>query len=257
MRPSRPNRKSRFYRLRHCDEIWHWPSYDDDSPGPMARLRFPKLTIPKDHPAFLYLNDNQHDAGVFGFEMDGDSLLLKMNDYDGWRLATAMQFRLGHRSGWGPIDTRVPAMPFTYRFEGLKEFHVYQDDYKRKLSRLRTARSVNLERIRELENDRPIELSENAVATVFCFRGWRRIPMGKEHAYGRIVSRYSCSPSILVAIEAERLVVEEHQAEAWMKLFGGSMLPVWEMYMAARRERGFIGFNEFEEFLDEVGAPSI
>ncbi|MEQ1932499.1 MAG: hypothetical protein ABL962_01280 [Fimbriimonadaceae bacterium] len=257
MRPSRPNRKSRFYRLRHYDEIWHWPFYDDDSPGPMAPLRFPKLEIPKDHPAFLYLNDAQHDAGVFGFERVGNSLLLKMNDYEGWRLATAMQIRLGHRTSWAPFDSNAPAMPFTYRFEGLKEFHVFHDDERRKLHCLRTARTVNLNQLWQLENDQPIELSENAVATVFCFRGWRWIPMGKEHAYGRIVSRYSCRPSILVAIEAERLVVEEHQAEAWVKLFGSSMLPVWEMYMAARRERGFIGFSEFEEFLNEIGAPSI
>ncbi len=254
MRPTRPNRKSRFYRLRHYDEIWLWPFYDDDSPGPMAPLRFPRLVLDRDHPAYPYLNDRQHDAGVFGFMREGDSLRLKMNDYDGWRLAMAMQFRLGHRADWGPIDTRVPAIPFTYRLEGLKEFHVFCDDHSRKLHRLKSARKKNLKRIGELENDYLIELTDDAAAAVFSFRGWRFIPRGEERSYGRIISRHWGSPSILVAIGAERLDIEEHQAEAWVKLFGESHLPIWEKFSVARRQRNFVSFREFEEFLDSACA---
>ncbi|MEQ1822192.1 MAG: hypothetical protein ABL949_06770 [Fimbriimonadaceae bacterium] len=230
-------------------------AYDEDRPGPMVPLRFERFEVPIDHPAFPYLNSMQHDGGIFSFEESRSTVSLRMNDHEIWNLACTLQIHLGreHPNLRRPAWLRIPAMPITFRFEGVTGCHVYQEDADGHLNFLRATHRRNLSTLFEYRCDRVIELSGDAVAMVIAIRNWpaRRTIFHSERIHGMLCQSFH-EHDTLIAIEAQQLVVIEEQAEGWLREFGEEYMPIFHRFMAARRIEPGVGHGRMLEFVEGV-----
>ncbi len=258
--PKRPGKGSVFSGLRNYYNVWPYvPEWDfeDDMPPAGTELLFQRQPVPPDNPAFLYLGNLQHDAGVFGVELMGDAAELRMNDYEAWRLANAYIDALGEKA-WS--DGRrgfllKPAMPVTFRFEGLKEFHVFQTQRFGRLSRLKHALKRNLAIQDEFRRDLVISPGPRDFVGVFEVGSWlaREIIIQEERRRGLYSASYhSCT--VLLCVSCDELKVIEGQRQAWEERFGADTVWILDRFNEERRKKRFIGLQEIEAFLEEVGA---
>lgn len=212
------------------------------------------VSVPEGHPAKRYLEHRSHDAAIHWLSVVSQGVSLSINDYDGWRLAGAYEERLGM-----PItrSMRIPFIPVSLVFSQLREFRVYQYEADGRLVRLKHSLRSNLAKMDSFIHDTVFQFDEDGVsliieASLHPARHSLICPAesGRPHGTGSVWHAHD----LLLCIDCQDIQVEERQREAWQAHFGEERLWVWDAYLKVRDERAMPGWQDFVDYLEEIGA---
>jgi hypothetical protein len=246
-----------FRKVRNYYEIWpfkegiddFWLEPDDLRPPRVTPLERKESSV-EDHPAAKYFDYRLHDALMIAIEVNADSLALVVNDYDVWRLGTALRNRIGAR---GEL-----VFPVSLEFSPVNAWAAFQTNPLGRLTRLRHSLRSNLAKpydfhrdcVLQWDPDRIVAFFEIIVSPSRC----TTIHRETKWPFGRL----SFCHSLLVSVDAEKVTAIERQREAWITVFGEEALPVIDAFLPIRERFVHGGFFEFENLVDEVlpGLPS-
>lgn len=241
--------KHSFRRLKNYYQVWPYEDFNEDWWGPeVARLAPDVQTWPvvpptvQNHPAAKYLGSRSHDARVFQVSPKERSLEFTVDDYQVWRLARAVQDRIG-----GNDELRFSA---TLRFDDIIAWVALQDSPNGDLHLLKHSLSKNLASVHEFYRDRVSRWDEDRFIGFIHFfvqparhtvisrsKGWPHSALLHEHG-------------LVLAIDAKCLSVQESQKIEWQRIFGEQFVEIFDVFWSLRDS--FVRQEDlaFEEFVE-------
>ena len=223
----------------------------------LYRPDLPRLNstpVPEGHPAKRYLEHRSHDTTIHGLSVVPQGVSLSINDYDGWRLAGAYEERLGMPK---TRSMRIPFIPVSLVFLHLREFRVYQYEASGRLVRLKHSLRSNLAKMDSFIHDTVLKFDEDGVSLVIEARlhpARHSLICPAENGKPRGAGSVWHAHDLLLCIECQDIQVEEGQREAWQAHFGEEKVWAWDAYLNVRSERSMPGWQDFVDFLEEIGA---
>lgn len=223
-----------FRKIRNYHQIWPFASSDEwwlnpaDPRPPQTGVLIPAATSIGSHIGHRYFGNRLRDSRLIGIEVELDEIRIHLNDSDVSRLAQAVDARLGNRPR--------PNFPFTLTFSYLNAWCAYQHNAQGHLGRIRFRLEERLSNACELHCDQVMRWEYRRFVGFFNFllKPTSRMTVFSQDALGW--SRPLHEHSLVLAIDAEEVGIQESQRRAWQRVYGESMLPIFDAFWAERDE---------------------
>jgi hypothetical protein len=195
--------------------------------------RLERVEVPESHPAWPYLSNRSHDAGVFSFEVEEDAAVLILNDNDGRKFALAR-------------------IPVALSFEGLEEFAVFQAEVNGKLTRLKHSLRKNLSKVSEFVADWVLQLDDGGVVIILQLRVKpARCTLISQSGAVSPPWRVWVQHDLYICVRARAAVAVEMQRQEWIKLYGEDTAYLWDLFTKARKDKAFTGYDNLDFLVTE------
>ncbi len=178
----------------------------------------------------VYLNGMLHDSWVTSVEHEDREIRIWLNEFSTHCFADAYAQAYGINV---PHERRV--LPVCLRFTGLTRCQIYWTWNSGEMVPLRTER--HLRHLSELLMDEVTAMENGRISTGFLF--WSRKKHPKEQR------------RLILQLHAERLDIEEHNARAFVELFGASHVGAFDRFWVQRQAGRYFDYSSAMSFLKE------
>lgn len=220
------------------------PEEDHDwyfEPPEIEKL-FPAIQIESGDPTGRYLDSSQHDARILNFKIEASEIVLTVNHFDVWRLASCFA---GH--DW---KSYARTFPVTYVFEGVHEVHVLRCAEEGAYQKVRASLSdlgTTLRDVLEIA-----KVGQPPAGPMFRLSidnrksgGFRRNSTLKLDVYGNWFE---------ILIHCSALRIDDGSWEGWRRAFGPNADAVFRAFDDLWPVNTW-GVPDFEEWLEQFEHP--
>ena len=234
-----------FSEYRGLPRVGHEPESDPEARRYWSELFVPNAkdhygVVPKDHPVHKYL------AGYFGHSnviqgwYRNDECVLSFNHVYLHHLALTMR-------GWEYDESLFTAFPITFRFSGVKEFHVIRSVEHFWFQMLRASRDNVFRNLEMVEQLRMPRLDADRVTFNGCFRSKSRFKCKKLGPAMRMGEDYC------ICISANTFELEEEFRQGWVEQMGKDNLDIMDDFLLDYKWNW--GIEDYEDWLEKRGIP--
>ena len=175
-----------------------------------------------------YFNYRLHDSWVTNTQFNKEQLEITLNDFSTHCFVDAL---LEVSKQKIPYKKRV--LPVSFSFKKLKKLSVAWINKNDKLIYLK--KDKYLPQLKEYLFEQVISVKPGQITVGALF--WSGLKGNKSE--------------LLVEIECEELFIDEQQRNAFIKLFGGNHLEIYDLYVAQKQNGAYFDFSTSLEFIEK------
>lgn len=207
-------------------EFWTPPCWSLDHYG----------DVPEFDPIRSYLSDKQRSANLIDSWYKEDELVITFNHFQLFMLAGIMK------------EWMFEAFPVTFRFSGIREFHVLGAVGSTQFQMLRHSRDRVFSNLAWINFLRMVEYGDGGVAFVgeFSNKNWLRPADVKLEPF--------CVHDYFLCVSADRLVLEEGHRDGWVTHMGADQAWIFDDFFAEHKHLPF-GNEQYERWLERKKIP--